>query len=337
MRFKQSIIKSKTIVIDDSNFINCSADLHWHPENNIFFKVYSDLINEWAKDLYTPYELLKDIINKVYNANGAFIVRYSLDSVLNISTIDWRYYEKFKNALSHFDVDKFNFFILYFKEPWGLVENKLIELNFNKNTIGTIKRNLNKKAFCMSNDSNPENGCLIVINGELIDHHDVDSLEQALDHEMNHYFKQFETEQKDIENFSLSKRIEKIGNDAGYNLTNPFIKKDFMDHILDKAEFIPMIANVCNILTFKLNDDVDRYDWLISHSTSSFLKSKEYRSLHQDLQNILLFSTICRAYSSNRWKELKENLKVQFDKKPTFKENMKCGFMTFIEKIKRFI
>ena len=61
----------------------------------------------------------------------------------------------------------------------------------------------------MSNDSNPDNGCLIVINGELIDHHDVDSLEQALDHEMNHYFKQFETEQKDIENFIFAMSLIK--------------------------------------------------------------------------------------------------------------------------------
>lgn len=337
MKFKQPDIESEIYPIDDSGFINCTTDSHWHPENDIFFKVYEDLISEWAKNLYVPYELLKDIIAKTYDAHGAFLLRYSLKSILDISTVDWKHYEKFKNATNHFNKDRFNFFVLYYKNPWSLVEDKLKSLKFNEKTIEMIKRRLNLKAFCLANNGDPEAGCLIVLNGELVDHHDANVLEQELDHEMNHYFKQFENDEPEVETLSLQKRIEKIGNDAGYDLSNPFVRKDFIDHVLDRSEFIPMIANVCNILTFRLNDSVDKYEWLIDHSTSSFLKSDEYRSLHSDLQNVLLFSTICRAYSSKRWNMLKENLKIQFDKKETFTEKMKCKLMTFIERMKRII
>ena len=129
----------------------------------------------------------------------------------------------------------------------------------------------------------------------------------------------------------------KIGQDAGYDLSNEFIRNDFIQHMLMRSKFHPMIVNVCNALEFSLKSIDDKYNWLIEHSTSKFLKTNEYRDLSVDIQNVLLFTTICRIYSGKRWKELLEDLKVQFSKKEKLHEKVKCNLLTLIERLKRWI
>lgn len=342
MKFKISNIKCEEFYIDSSDGKISFPDIYpkdeWHPEYDILTKTYMDVIMEWGKNLFTPYEFLQDIIRRIYGKNSSIILKYRLDDVLRISTVEWKCYKKFKEDSSIFDKSKFSIFILYLlDDDFNIVSLKLRQLNFSSRSINDIRRNLRtSNAFCLASADDPELGCCIVIDGSKVDSHDTATLEQKLDHELNHYFEQFNDENAEkIDDLNLNEKIMKIGQDAGYDLSDKSVRQDFIRHMLDKAEFFPMVSNVCNILDFKL-DEEDKYMWLVDHSTSKFLKSREYRELNADLQNILLFTTICRIYSSARWHEILDCLKAQFSKKERLIEKVKCGFMTLIERIKQF-
>ena len=344
MKFKISSVKCEEFFIDSSDGKISFPDIYpkdeWHPEYDILTKTYMDVIMEWGKNLFTPYEFLQDIIRRIYGKNSSIILKYKLDDVLRISTIEWKCYKKFKEASSIFDKSKFNIFILYLlDDDFNAVDLKLRRLNFSSKSINDIRRNLRtSNAFCLASADDPGLGCCIVIDGSKVDSHDTATLEQKLDHELNHYFEQFndETAAK-IDDLDLNEKIMKIGQDAGYDLSNEFTRNDFIQHILMRSEFKPMIANVCNALEFSLKSIDNKYNWLIEHSTSRFLKTNEYRDLPIDIQNVLLFTTICRIYSGERWKELLEDLKVQFSKKEKLHEKVKCSLLTLIERLKRWI
>jgi len=291
------------------------------------------LILEWSKGLYAPFSFLQDIIKRLnsFSNEQSIILEYSGQSILNSSTVNWKYYESFKeDLLKKKDI---KFFIIYYVSNLDALISRMREAGISNDECSVFK-NIVKvdKAFCIENKLS--NGrCIVCIDGNKVSKHNHADIETVLDHELNHYFKRYDNESDGIENLAMSEKIAKIGEDIGYDLHNASQRRDFVNHILNRDEFVSMVSNVCNVLSFKLNEK-DKYDWLVSHSTASFILSDEYKKLHQDLQNILLFSTICRMYSAKRWSFLKKKVKMQLDYRETFIHSVKSGIMTFIERLK---
>lgn len=170
---------------DEIAFCNSTSDYGWQYDIDSVYKTY-----ERSKDLYVPQEFLHDIIKRISSSFGPIILKYSLDEILKTSKSNWRHYQKFKNDVSKFDPFHFHFFIMYYTSPWESTRSTLKRLKFNDSTIDDIKKQIDAEtsAFCLQNKEDPNLGCFVVINGEIIDRKDSITLGQKLDHELNHWF-----------------------------------------------------------------------------------------------------------------------------------------------------
>lgn len=332
-------INSKSYYLDnDDGCFKCTLN---YPVNQIttkFWWTYKHIINEWNNELFTPYELLQDIIKKINddNHNYGLVIEYSLNDILNISTINWKYYQQFYTISKTFKTPSlFKFYIIYFKQNLF----KLIDLiNINQQSKNNILNMFKNNKIVASNFNNKEHlefGCCIILNGNLISNIDNYKLEYYLDHEINHYFDKFKFDKTFIiDDIQLSDKIIKIANKAGYSLKTKTELDDFVIHILNNSEFLEMCCDTVNCLKLYLNHIKNKFDWFLSHSTSTFISSYEYKQLAIEIQNILLFSTIVRTYSNKHWKILTNHIKKELNVKNNIINNCKSYIYTLIERLK---
>jgi len=332
-------INSKIYYVkNDNGYFKSILDYPLNQSISKFWWTYKHIINEWNSELFTPYELLQDIIKKINNDNHNYgiVIEYSLSDILNISTINWKYYQQFYNISKTFkNPSLFKFYIIYFKQNLNKILN-LININQqSKNNILNTFSNKELKAINFNNSEHLEYGCCIILNGNLINNTDNSKLEYHLDHEINHYFDKFNFDKTFIINdIQLSDKIIKIAMKAGYSLKTKDELDDFIIHILNNSEFLEMCCDTVNGLKLYLNNIENKFNWFLIHSTSAFISSIKYKQLPIEIQNILLFSTIVRIYSNKHWKFLTNHIKKELNVKNNIINNCKSYIYTLIERLK---
>lgn len=331
-------IESKIYYVNDELFLHPNGYIDSYVNISKFFITYKHLIYEWDSSLFTPLEFLNDIMKKINSDTHVYglIIEYSLKAVLNISGINWKYYEKFLNASKNFsNPEKFKFYVIYFRNDLKRLVNLLsIDNESKKLIINHFQNNEDCPASNFNNEKNLEYGCAIVLNGNIIEHKDNEKLEFHLDHEINHYFDKFEFNDNILpEELTLNDQIKKLALKAGYSLKTKNEMQDFIDHILKNSEMLEMCSNVINALKLFLKDD-NKYEWFIRHCTSKFLSSNEYLNLRIELQNILLFGTILRIFSNKRWNLLLNHLKSELNVKEKILNKSMNAIQTFFERLK---
>lgn len=299
------------------------------------------MIYEWDSSLFTPFEFLNDIMNKINRDQHecGLIIEYSLKAILNISGINWKYYQKFLDVAKKFkNPEAFKFFIIYFRNDLNDL-NKLINVTKISETSKTFiiehfKNNITCPAANFNNSNDYEIGCSIVLNGLIIEHKDNNKMEFYLDHEINHYFDKFNFDEYNLpEELTLNEQIKKLALKVGYSLENNSEVKDFTNHILKNSEILEMCGDVVNALKLFLNDD-KKYEWFVEHCTSKFISSNEYCKLRIELQNILLFGTILRVFSGKRWTFLLNHLKTELNVNEKIIDKSMNSIKTFFERLK---
>lgn len=310
---------------------------------NLYNEIYLKLINEWAKDLYTPESILSLFLMKILEANKSNISDYSLSIGFNelkniLSKSDYQYYNDFCECLKlyseYFTKDKINQF-------------KIIVAVFNPKSLNSIKSALtNTKYISYSNyilnifktddypvaecfkyynklDKNTKieqfsNGCLIALDITQIKSINKEKLETILDHEFNHYFSLLKNKIYQFKsNNNLDKKIEfeQLLKRYGYNVYS----KDFETHIFGNSEFISMSSDVCNCIEFELKPiyknktNQELYYIFLDLTEYKFLNSNKFIQLPENLQKSLISSYACRLFSKEKWKILKENVYKQLN------------------------
>jgi hypothetical protein len=106
---------------------------------NSYSEIYLKLINEWARDLYTPETILNLFLMKILEANKSKIFDYSLSMGFNelkerLDKNDYQYYHDFCELINlyaeYFDKDKIDQF-------------KIVVSVFNPSSIKSIYSALN--------------------------------------------------------------------------------------------------------------------------------------------------------------------------------------------------
>lgn len=277
-----------------------------------FIETYNRLILEWTKELNTPNQLLINIkTDSIYYTNSlSWIVEYDYNKLKNIITKKYHWYNSWNNILKPYT--KIRIFYYYDNfEP-------LLQY-YTKQTVLDFEEKLkNLKANCLY-DENLSRGCLIYLNGHMIDITDDKDLEFNLDHQLNHYFTAIKNKFNinkinDIKN--INQKFKIIAQRAGYQTNTD----DFKTHMFNKKQFQSMCCDVCNILE---QEHQNYYIWL-NQTTAKYLISKQFKQLSINKQNILLFSYACRLLSKQRWKLLKEYVFKQLNqpKKNIFKDGL---------------
>ena len=133
-----SEIESKVYYVKDDTGLFVPTG-YTDPYINIskFFTTYKYLIYEWDSSLFTPFEFLDDVMNKINRDSHecGLVIEYSLKAILNISGVNWKYYDKFLNAVKNFkNPESFKFFIIYFTFNINCL-NKLINILPIKKTV----------------------------------------------------------------------------------------------------------------------------------------------------------------------------------------------------------
>ena len=285
-------------------------------QKNIYLKTYLNLINQRAKELYTPYSFLSNILYKIekLNKNLSWLFEYNYQDIMKIIKSDYKYYAQFYNKLKFAYNIKIR--IASFNFDDHLTYDKLLKI-YSKKTVYDFYITLNNKnikAICFSDyEYNIERGCLICLNNNMINLRDKEELEQILDHEINHYFSNLVEIQNDKEkNLSPIEIYNKVALEAGYDINS----YDFKKHMLDNSEFNSMCADVCNILEFKcLKHYTEKdlyYKWL-QWCTEKYICSNEFKNLDNKLQNIIFFSFTCRLLDKNKWQTLKSYIYKQLN------------------------
>lgn len=288
-------------------------------DKKLYEKTYLKLINEWAKELYTPYSFLSDIIYKVerLNKNLSWIIEYDYSQIFKIIQPDYKYYADFYNKLKTAYNIKIR--IASFNFDDHLTYDKLLKI-YSKQTVYdfyNLLHHQNIQAICFSDyEYNIERGCLICLNNKIINLRNKEDLETTLNHEINHYFSNIsEVQDVKAKNLSPIQIYDKVALEAGYDITS----YDFKKHMLENSEFNSMCADVCNILEFNVlidnNYQQTYYKWL-NWCTEKFICLAEYKSLDSKLQDIIFFSFTCRLLDVEKWNKLKLSVYKQL-KEPT--------------------
>jgi hypothetical protein len=342
MKNEKNIIESKVYYAkyDNGLFV---PNGYTDPYINVskFFTTYKHLIYEWDSSLFTPFEFLNDVMDKINRDSHerGLVIEYSLSAILNISEINWKYYQKFLNVVKKFENPKsFKFFIIYFRNDLNDLSKLINVLRINNSSKKLIfnffKNNEKCPAANFINEENPEYGCSIVLNGSIIEHKDNNKMEFYLDHEINHYFDKFNFDEYNLpEELTLNEQIKKLALKVGYSLEKNSEVKDFTNHILKNSEILEMCGDVVNALKLFLNDD-KKYEWFVEHCTSKFISSNEYCKLRIELQNILLFGTILRVFSGKRWTFLLNHLKTELNVNEKIIDKGMNSIKTFFERLK---
>ena len=192
MKFKAASIKADVTFIEEPgiSFRDSYPSDKWVPEYDVCIKTYKNFINEWDKNLFAPYELICDIMKRLSGESSSMLIRYHLADVLSASSL--KRHRQFKQTLANFDKDRFNLFVLFVDGPLSLVESSLKSHHFDDETIIELKAKIADRAFFMLNDVKPPDGCVIVVNGGLVDSNDVYSIGEHIDNELKNYFMQFD-------------------------------------------------------------------------------------------------------------------------------------------------
>lgn len=273
---------------------------------NVFHLVYESLIYQWAKNLFTPQKLLNDLLYKIsyLKNNMSWCLEYRLEQLNTLINKEYQYYQKYKQYFKNSNNISIRIGYIFQNSYQPLLQFYTKETVNQFYNVLTIK---NLKSVCFYGPDWNTRGCLILLNGNLIDLTNKQELEQLLDHQLNHYFSNLEGNSISInKNIKPSKLFEKIAIKCGYDIQS----EDFKQHILNNSEFNSMCADVCNILQ---NNNISYYTWL-DLTTNQFLSSEKYLKLNVDLQNILLFSFACRLLDKEKWKILKQHVYIQLDK-----------------------
>lgn len=281
-----------------------------------FMETYKRLIYEWAKELNTPNELLENIKRKMVNYTDQYswIIEYDYNHLFKLITSKYRWFKIWKHILNQ--NIKIRFF--YYKDTF----DPLLTY-YTNDTVQSMKELKDIKAACLYSNNNLQRGCMIYLNGNMININDNNELEFNLDHELNHYFTEIKNIIKpdninDITN--IDQRLEIVAERAGFHTKT----QDFLKHIYSKNQFISMCSEVCNYLNIEpLSKDQIYYKWL-DQSTAKFIMSKSFSQISINYQNIILFSYACRVLSKQRWKKLKDYVYKQLDqpKKNIFKDSL---------------
>ena len=290
-----------------------------HIKEKTFQKVYLNLINQWSKTLFTPEPLLRKIINDFSHIIEYGTVVYNYKQILNIvNKINYQqYYSNFYNTISKCP-NQFKIIITY-------LDNK------NKDEYQYCLKNIqtpqyinyyfkefsstNNIALSFTNPTDPEYGCLIILNRNVIDKSDYNEMEYHLDHQLNHYFSTLTTQDDNIQDISFKSipfKLKKLAYDVGFDLKDDNMCKDFAFHVLSKNEFIEMLSDTINSIKLYFNSNNKYYDWLklINHS---FIQSKQYQQLDYHLQNSIIFCYFNKVLDDYRWNIIKDHIREQLN------------------------
>lgn len=284
-----------------------------------FDKTYNFIISEYAKDLYSPESLLKQIVQDLKTHKQYFEI--TTNDIKN-SSLNKQIKQTYLNTVSkHYLI-----YVLYF-DP--IKEIHKLNWPFTKKIHEYFITNPNSPAatfFCTKS-------CIITLNSRVIDIFDSDTVELHLDHELNHIFGKFT---KDFEKYQSldSTTISKI---KQYMLTNKIvdyneiITDDFSMHMYSQIEFISMLSNICNIISIKF-DEKDKTKVLkkfTEMTSESFIKSDSFQQLNEPLRGSLLFAFICRKFHPNRWNRVIIAVKEQLNL-----NNLSGSIKIFLNKLK---
>ena len=324
-------------VPNDNGYFTCNENYSLHQNISKFYLTYKFLVNEWNHSLFTPLDFLQDIIGKINNDTHLYglIIEYSLNDILNITSINWKYYKKFLNISNLFkNKQNFKIYIVYFKNNLQNILSKLPVNETTKNNILNIFKDEQLIAANFNNRNNVEHGCCIVLNGNIINNTENDKLEFYLDHELNHYFDKFSFNNHELpENISLVDKIIQIAAIAGYSLKTKNELHDFVLHILNNSEFLEMCCDTVNSLKLWVNAE-NKFNWFEHRCSSNFLKSEEFNKMRVELQNVILFGTIIRIFSNKHWKLLLKHLKKELLFNKNIINTTVRTIKTFLERLK---
>ena len=314
-----------------------------------FQKIYLQILNEEvAPNSFTPESLLNDIVNKCFwnfSQYGIYEI-YPLQKIIRISNQQLKNKQKFLYALNHVLNQKdFAINIIYLKNnnketylkileeySKGYIyadstkikqENILLSINSTLNYLNNNFFNTNIKAINLNSFPNkPKDGCLIVINGQLVKTHR--DFESVFDHQLNHYFDKigfFEGYNKDI-NYNLQKIIE---NNKINTLLNKYYKfnndKNYQHniklHLYNDSEFYSMCATVFHTLLkeiqkFNCNLTEQKFLNMLNYNFINQDKFINQILLNHDLREAIIFCFVNKQLAPDRFNIIKRGINTVF-------------------------
>ena len=284
-----------------------------------FDKTYNFIISEYAKDLYTPESLLKGAVNDLKTHKQ--YIEFTIDDIKR-SNLKEEIKEKFVKCVPL----NYKIYILYF-DPINEIQK--LNWKFSNKVYEFFLSNKNCPAASFFSTTS----CLIVLNSLIIDIFDSETLELQLDHELNHIFGKVSNDYKKYETLdnSIQCKIISFLKENKIIGVEELITNDFSIHMFSKIEFISMLSNVCNVISFQFKDlnEIDILHKFMEMTSESFIKSSEFPKLEEPIRGALIFAFICRKFNPDRWNRVIKAVKEQLNL-----NSLSGSVKLFINKIK---
>ncbi len=271
-----------------------------------------DLIFEHCSGLFTPKNLLVDILNKLNNKS---LLKYNKDDILKFIN---EYKTDFNYVINKLP-EQFKLYILYF-DPI----NDITELNFKykQDIYDIFLKNKILPAAHFYPKEEQFNFSLIIINKTVVDLKNKNNLELLIDHELNHMFEPL-IENKSYLTITDNKLTDKILFELREYLNDNYLIKtlskqlsdDIIYHMIDDNEFYQMLSDLCNIITLYENmpSNIDSYFLFLTRINKKYLNSTEFKKLDETIQYGYIFAYICKMYFPGKWKIIKLIVKKQLN------------------------
>ena len=300
-------------------------------------KTYNQIINQWAKALYTPKQLLQYLSNYItkYNKNN-FMLQLSLNQTISFVNISkYKFSKQFLNIINKLEFLKLKYninsvddFILV-----GICDAT------NKNSINNMIKGINIKYFddttiynAFSNDNFPPAesfsrktynnisdflcGIKIILNRNCEeDFSKYQIVQSTLDHQFNHFFKKLNANlQAEFQTLQRFDEVQYVAKNLHYELN-----KDFCKHMYEKSQFISMCSDTCNNIEYYLKQfypekyNIQLYQIFLKNCQKEQLLKDDYYRKNNKLINSYLFGYICKTLDNKRWNFLCDCIKEQLN------------------------